>query len=167
MKQQEKKLNNRQWRLYVVLREAAIVRPGEWITKEEICETLSPDYPRHLEIVPDEYGRYPIRVEDIKLRSEHNSSAFRKLRADIKAINNDSDRVQKIILSSSKGYRLAIDDQEVRDAMERRRIAALKRLKAASTQIEKASQDGQCRLKIDGVGREYYEAFVRGENNGK
>ncbi len=170
MRQKEMKLNTRQWNLYLLLKDAATHRPGEWISKEEICERLSLDYPRHLEIIPDDEGKFPVQLEDIKLRPEHNSSVFRRLRADIKAINNDNERIQKIVLSCSKGYRLATNDKEVREMMNRRRNEALKQLKNVSNQIEKVSRDGQGRLKIDGVGREFYEAFPprteRGDDNG-
>lgn len=85
-------LNKRQVELYEFLKTASIRKPNEWIDKDFICNALYEYYPRMDE-----------------LSSEHNSTAYLTIRKDVRTINFS--RVEKLIVSSNKGYKIATEEE--------------------------------------------------------
>ena len=119
-------MNDRQWNLYNTLEE---ISKDKWITKEEICSILSTYYPRHVES-----------------NNEHNSSAYALIRIDVREINR-SDEVDKIIVSSKKGYKVATKE-EAANYIEKRFRRDLKALKLDWHLKNKYGLEGQ--ITIDG-----------------
>ncbi len=118
-------MNERQKELYTFLKEY----PNQWVSKEEISYQLYANYPRCYEV-----------------SSEHNSRAFALIRQDIRAINR-SDEVEKIIVSSKKGYKVATKKEAIR-YIERRFKRDLKSLKLDWLLKKKCGLEGQ--ITIDG-----------------
>ena len=135
-------LNARQWRLYNLLKE----RGGAWTKQREIAELL-PDL-------------YPIESE----QAFHDSGARQLMTCDIRAINK-SDVIQKIIISSAQGVKIAGRD-EARAYIAGKYSAAFKSLARAQKMERKAGLDGQARL-VFGSERGIIEAFIDGERAGK
>ncbi|MGN0804381.1 MAG: helix-turn-helix domain-containing protein [Candidatus Coproplasma sp.] len=130
-------LTTRQWALYNYLKD----RGDEW-TYQATCAA---------EI--DEYN-YDGN-EDFKLF--HDCHARHLMTADIRAIN-DSDVIQKIIISSAKGIKLA--NSEEFDRYIRKEIsAAVRRLMRAKRKAEKGSRDRQGRF-VFGSERDTVKAFI-------
>jgi hypothetical protein len=88
---QSSELNPRQWHLYNLLKTHS-KRFTTYMSKETIVTLLKKDY-----------------EPDFK-QTEHNSSAFAMLRADVKAIN-ESFVIKKIVVSNSDGYRLGTKEE--------------------------------------------------------
>lgn len=84
-------LTERQEVLYHYLIHRANIN-NNYNSKENICNVLNEWYPRHLE-----------------KSNEHNSLVFANLRKDVRAINFS--QVEKIIVSSPKGYKIATKDE--------------------------------------------------------
>ena len=128
-------LNARQWRLYNHLKENG----DTWEKQREIARSL-PDF-------------YPIREG----QPFHDSSGRLLMTKDIQEINK-SDKIQKIIISSAQGVKLANKEEALRfisckfsqvfDSLER--VRKLER---------KAGLDGQLRL-VFGREREIIKAFT-------
>ena len=85
-------MNERQERLYQFLLEKSST--NQYISKEEICYNLPEFYPRFEE-----------------KSTEHNSRAFSTIRNDVRAINRSD--VEKIVVSSKKGYKIATKDEAI------------------------------------------------------
>ncbi|MGI6607544.1 MAG: hypothetical protein ACOX1F_00995 [Erysipelotrichaceae bacterium] len=85
-------MNERQERLYQFLLEKS--HTNKYISKEEICYNLPKFYSREKES-----------------STEHNSRAFSKIRRDVRAINRSD--VEKIVVSSKKGYKIANKDEAI------------------------------------------------------
>lgn len=130
-------LTPRQWALYNFLKE----RGDEWTTQLDIAYALKNYYDVSFE--PDKF---------------HDSKARLQLTMDIRALN-DSDRIQKIIMSSSKGVKIANESEF--DAYIGREInAAVRRLMRAKRKAEKGNHDGQMRLVLNKE-RDTIEAFLK------
>ena len=130
-------LNSRQWALYNHLKEK-----GEEWTLQAFCAAAIPEYNYDGE-------------EDFK--DFHNSTARHLMTDDIRAINH-SDVIQKIIISSPKGIKLASKDDFA--GYLKRQYAALWRRKQRIDKIaKKGLTDGQLRL-IFGGEREIIHAFT-------
>ena len=81
-------LTTRQWNLYNYLKENTDI----YLTKEQIVANV------------DGYI-----YKD--WQNEHNQNAFRQLRDDIRNINSNQTRIQKIIISNKIGYKLATEKE--------------------------------------------------------
>lgn len=132
-----KALNNRQFRLYDYLKSNS----DKWLTQEQIARAL-PEY-------------YPIDTD----KDFHNYSPSRKrMSADIRVINN-SGIIQKTILSSSKGVKIATK-KEYQEYIKRMKKSALKRLAYVYSIEKKASKDGQFRITFGEYEKNVIEAFI-------
>lgn len=129
------KLNGRQWRLYNQLK----ARGDVWTKQKELAQML-----------PDLY------VWD-QAQPFHDSGARLLMTKDIRALNK-SDRVQKIIISSAKGVKLA-NKWEAEAFIAGKYSTALKGLEIARKMERKAGLDGQGRL-IFGAERPIIQSFL-------
>ena len=125
-----KDLNKRQKELYEWLLKASTI-DNNFKSKEFICTALSHLYPRFLEN-----------------SSEHNSKAFWTLRKDVRAINFSE--VEKIIVSSSKGYKIATKEEAER-YVKRRLKSSLVSLKLYWNIKHKMERDGQIDMNLHEV----------------
>lgn len=114
-------LNERQKSLYKFLIDKATT--NEFISKEEICTSLSELYPRNEEKT-----------------NEHASSSFSRIRKDVRTINGSD--AYKIIVSNHKGYKVA-NEQEAIDYLDRRFKRDLQSLKINWNLRKKIGRDGQ------------------------
>ena len=130
-------LNSRQWALYNYLKE----KGDEWTCQWQIA----------LEIPEYKYDG----KQDAALF--HDSTARKQMTADIRTIN-DSSIIQKVIISSSKGIKIA--NSEEFDLHTRKEImAAVRRLQRAKRKAEKGNRDGQMRLVFNSE-RDTVKAFL-------
>lgn len=130
-------LNSRQWALYNYLKE----KGDEWTCQWQIA----------LEIPEYKYDG----EQDAALF--HDSTARKQMTADIRTIN-DSSIIQKVIISSAKGIKIA--NSEEFDLHTRKEImAAVRRLQRAKRKAEKGNRDGQMRLVFNSE-RDTVKAFL-------
>lgn len=127
-------LNSRQWALYTYLKE----RGDEWTLQADIAAAL-----------PEYYFGTP--------KDFHDSPARMQMTADIRAIN-DSAVIQKVIISSSKGIKIA-NSEEFDRYIRKEIMAAVRRLMRAKYKAQKGSRDGQMRFVI-GSERDTIKAFI-------
>ena len=130
-------LTTRQWNLYNYLKENTDI----YLTKEQIVANV------------DGYI-----YKD--WQNEHNQNAFRQLRDDIRNINSNQTRIQKIIISNKIGYKLATEKE-----FESWKISQQKLIKRKLYRMgvidDKALKNNQMRLVEDGSNaRLYVESFV-------
>lgn len=130
-------LTPRQWALYNYLKE----RGDEWTTQLDIAYALK-DF-------------YDVSFENDKF---HDSRARLQLTMDIRALN-ESDVIQKIIMSGSKGVKIA-NESEFNSYIGREINAAVRRLMRAKKKAEKGNRNGQMRLVLHKE-RDTIEAFLR------
>ena len=130
-------LTPRQWALYRFLKEQG----DEWTTQLDIAYALSDYYDT-----------------DFDITRFHDSKARLQITMDIRALN-DSETIQKIIMSGSKGVKIA-NESEFNSYIGREINAAVRRLMRAKRKAEKGNRDGQMRLVI-GKERDTIEAFLK------
>lgn len=114
-------LNERQEALYKYLNIMSFT--NDYISKEQIAGRLYDYYPRYSET-----------------SNEHNSTVFAALRHDVRAINFSG--VEKIIVSSNKGYKIATKE-EAEAYIKRRLKSSLVSLKLYWTIKNKMDLDQQ------------------------
>lgn len=132
-------LTNRQWKLYEYLKE----RGDEWTTQYDTAVSLAT-----MSGYYTEFGD----AEDF-----HDSAARIQMTKDIRAIN-DSDVIQKIIMSSPKGIKLA--NKEEFDRYIRKEIgAAVRRLMRTKRKAAKGNLDGQMRIVFNSE-RDTIKSFI-------
>lgn len=131
-------LNSRQWALYTYLKE----RGDEWTTQLRIATDLL-----------EHYGSLDWNYE----KGFHDSPARMLMTADIRAIN-DSAVIQKVIISSSKGVKIA-NAAEFDRYIRKEIMAAVRRLMRAKYKASKGSKDGQTRF-VFGSERDTIKAFI-------
>jgi hypothetical protein len=129
------KLNARQWRLYNQLK----ARGDVWTKQRELAELLPDLYP----------------CEGVQ--SFHDSAARLLMTKDIQALNKSAS-IQKIIISSARGVKVA-NEAEAWAFIESKYSAAFKGLEAARRMESKAGLDGQARL-VFGAERPIIQAFL-------
>ena len=135
------KLTPRQWRLYNYLK----ARGDQWTTQAEIARDMFAKHGDYAHIIYD--------GEDF-----HNKAARYLMTDDIRKIN-DSGVIQKIIISSGRGIKLANDEEF--DLYIRKEIAAsVRRLLRAKRKAEKGKRDGQFKITFGEYEREVIEAFI-------
>ena len=130
-------LTTRQWNLYNYLKENTDI----YLSKEQIVANV------------DGYI-----YKD--WQNEHNQNAFRQLRDNIRNINSNQTRIQKIIISNKIGYKLATEKE-----FESWKISQWKLIKRKLYRMgvidDKALKNNQMRLVEDGSNaRLYVESFV-------
>lgn len=130
-------LTPRQWELYRFLKE----RGDEWTMQLDIACALSDHYDT-----------------DFDITRFHDSRARLQITMDIRALN-ESDVIQKIIMSGSKGVKIA-NESEFNTYIGREINAAVRRLMRAKKKAEKGNRDGQMRLVLNKE-RDTIEAFLR------
>ena len=130
-------LTPRQWALYNFLKE----RGDEWTTQLDIACALFDHYDH-----------------DFDKDKFHDSRARLQLTMDIRALN-ESDVIQKIIMSGSKGVKIA-NESEFNAYIGREINAAVRRLMRAKKKAEKGNRDGQMRLVLNKE-RDTIEAFLK------
>ena len=132
-------LTPRQWALYNYVKDMN----DTWTTQYGVARALS---------MLDGYYTDFENAEDF-----HDSLARMQMTADIRAIN-DSDVIQKIIISSPKGIKLA--NKEEFDRYIRKEImAAVRKLMRAKRKAEKGNRDGQMRITFNSE-RDTVKAFI-------
>lgn len=128
-------LNARQWRLYNLLKE----RGGEWTKQRDLARILSDFYPL------------------TEGQPFHDSGARLLMTKDIREINK-SDVIQKIIISSARGVKLA-NKEEAGQYIAGKYSAVFDSLERVRKLERKAGLDGQARL-VFGREREIISAFI-------
>ena len=137
MKKKEATLTTRQWDLYIFLK--TYYKEGVYISKQTICRNL----PQHYQIKDKE------------------TRTCRAIENDIRKINN-SDLIQKIIVSNKNGYKIG-SKEECEKYIEKRFLRDLKNLKLNWKLVDKVESDGQCRFTFGkGYERDYVETFING-----
>lgn len=132
----KKELNNRQWALYNYLK----MRGDRWTTQLSVARALA-----------QHYGYI------ISYANFHDSAARHTMTADIRTIN-ESGIIQKIIISSGKGIKLA-NEEEFSAYIGKEITAAVARLQRAKRKAAKGNRDGQMRIVL-GAERDTVKAFI-------
>lgn len=134
------KLTPDEWKIYNYLKE----HTGEWIMQKDIAKALYYHewYRTHYDGIP---------FHDTKVRKKI-TNAIRNL--------NNSPGIQKIILSSSKGVKIANKD-DIDKYIGRHINAVVARLNRLKLIAEKASRDGQYKITFGKYEREIIEAFPK------
>lgn len=135
-------LNARQWRLYNQLK----VRGDVWTKQRELAELLPDLYPCE------------------RAEAFHDSGARLLMTKDIRAINK-SDVIQKIIISSAQGVKLA-SKEEARAFIAGKYCTVFKSLERVRKMERKAGLDGQARL-VFGAERPIIQAFINETGTGE
>ena len=140
-------MNERQQKLYQFLLDKSST--NQYISKEKICYNLPKFYPRFEE-----------------KSNEHNSRSFALIRRDVRAINRSD--VEKIVVSSKKGYKIANKEEAIEfiNKRFRRDLSSLKTnwnlkrkvglnnqvkmekemLKVVKTYVERVGENEQCQM---------------------
>lgn len=130
-------LTPRQWALYNYLKK----KGDEWTTQlKTACDLL------------EYYGNLGDYFPNF-----HDCAARLQMTADIRAIN-DSDVIQKVIISSPKGIKLA-NSEEFDKYIRKEIMAAVRKLMRAKRKAEKGNRDGQMRITFNS-GRDTVKAFI-------
>ena len=132
------KLTSRDYRLYDYLKSVG----DTWVLQRDIAIALHDDFPYSEEDMGD----------------FHNSGCRHAITNSIRALN-DSDVIQKIILSSSKGVKIA-NESEFNSYIGREINSAVRRLMRAKRKADKGNRDGQTRIVFKSE-RDTIEAFIR------
>ena len=132
-----KELNSRQWALYNYLKD----KGDTWTCQWQIALEL-PEYKYDGE-------------QDAALF--HDSHARMQMTADIRAIN-ESSIIQKVVISSGKGIKLA-NSEEFDRYIRKEIMAAVRKLMRAKHKAAKGNRDGQMRLVFNSE-RDTVKAFI-------
>jgi hypothetical protein len=132
-------LTTRQWKLYELLKDNA----DKWLTQREIYERLK-----------DQYG-----TEENVDNNFHDSGVRYFMTIDIRRIN-ESGVIQKIILSTPQGIKIANEDEYKAYSINRwKSIKGM--IKRLAWKDHKAKLNGQMRLVFgDSMARDYFETFA-------
>lgn len=138
-------LTSRHWALYTFLKKYR----GIWVTQQFIYDKLIDFY--------KEYG--------VNENNFHDSFARQKIARDIVDLNN-SEKIHKIILSSSKGIKIA-SRSEYRHWSDLRWHSIGRMAKRLLVKDNKYKNDGQVRLILEegSKAREYFETFFKSVDN--
>lgn len=136
-------LNARQWALYNLLKN----NPDKYMTQLDIVCALHTHYDMTFAI-----------------HQFHDSNARHTLTKDIRAINN-SEVIQKVIISTSKGVKIA-SSEEFAQYINAEFAAIFRKLARTRKKAKKAGLDGQMRLVL-GNERDTIEAFADSINRMK
>lgn len=136
-------LTPRQWKLYEFLK-----KQNGWVTQYEIALNLEVEYP----------------CTQSEFEDFHNSNARKLITADIRAINK-SDVIQKMILSTGRGIKLATEEEATK-YIKSKYAAIFRQLNLARKLERKAGLDGQMRIVL-GSEREIVQAFTDSNAEGE
>lgn len=137
------KLTSDDWKIYNYLK----YHTGKWVSQERIAKALfGGDY--------DE--------ETIALGKDFHNTNIRKYITNSIRRLNESDTIQKIILSSSKGIKIAERD-EIDKYIARHINCVVARLNRLKLIAKKASRDGQYKITFGKYERQIVEAFPKEE----
>lgn len=133
-------IHTRQYNLYNYL-----VRKGdqEWTSELEIAKNL-------------DYG-YDYDHSDLKLF--HDSQARHRITEDIRALNK-SDIIHKLIISDSRGVKIA-NKQEIEKWLDRERARCLAKLSRLGKMARKVMNDQQYRITLTKYEKDIYETFLK------
>ena len=131
-------LNERQWAVYNLLKN----NPDKYLKQIDICLNL-----RHF------YSAYASSSKPF-----HDSNARQLLTKDIRAIN-ESGVIQKIIISNSKGVKIA-NEAEFEAYIKSEFAACFRKLQRIRQKARKAGLNGQMRFTFGGGERDTTEAFA-------
>ena len=135
----EKNLTPRQWKLYELLKGNS----DRWMTQQEIYNILK-----------DDYKGVEVGV------NFHDSMARINITNDIQQINQ-SQVIQKIILSTGNGIKIA-NEEEYRTYSSNKWKSLKRMISRLAWKDHKAKLDGQMKLIFgDSMARDYYETFVK------
>ena len=126
-------LTPRQWHLYEFLKQQT-----DWVKQKHISSSLP---------------EYSVAEKDTPF---HDTMARLNITNDIRAIKN-SDVIQKIIISSSKGVKIANED-DFGIYFDRKLKALKKQMKLLYKQLKKAQLNNQTRI-VYNLERDFIEAF--------
>lgn len=129
-------LTSRQWKLYEFLKSQ-----DDWVKQERISSSL-----------PDLYG-----TDETPF---HDTIARINITNDIRAIKN-SDVIQKIVISSAKGVKIATQD-DFGIYFDHKLKALKKQIKLLYKQLKKAQLNNQTRIVFNSE-RDFIEAFKEAE----
>lgn len=132
-------LNSRQWALYNYLKSMG----DTWTTQYGVAWSLSR--------LDGYYADYD------SAENFHDSNARKQMTADIRTIN-ESSIIQKVIISSAKGIKLA-NSEEFDRYIRKEIMAAVRRLMRAKHKAAKGNLDGQMRLVFNSE-RDTVKAFI-------
>jgi hypothetical protein len=130
-------LTTRQWKLYNFLKEQE-----DWVKQEHISSSLP---------------EYSVTEKDTPF---HDTMARLNITNDIRAIKN-SDVIQKIVISSSKGVKIATQD-DFGIYFDHKLKALKKQMKLLYKQLKKAQLNNQTRIVYNSE-RDFIEAFKEAE----
>ena len=136
-------LTTRQWTLYNFLKDQ-----DGFITQYELALALKTEYP----------------CTDEDFEDFHNSQARKVMTEDIRAINK-SDVIQKMIISTGKGIKLATE-AEASKFIRSKYAAIFRQLERARKLERKAGLDGQLKM-VFGSEREIVQAYVDSNGTGE
>ena len=132
------KLCSREWHLYRYLKD----RGNQWTTQEQIAKDLHDIYP------------------DIDFEKPfHDRRVRHEIGKDIRSLN-DSGMIQKVILSTPNGIKLATEE-EFDKYIGLQINSTLNRLKRLKKLAEKGSLDNQLKFILNGHERPVVEAFLK------
>lgn len=132
-------LNARQWKLYELLKQYHY----RWLTQYEIHQMMKGEYPDYIE------GEH-----------FHDSNARHFIGLDISRLNQ-SDVIQKIILSTSQGIKIA-NAEEYRKYSESKWRSIKRMISRLAWKDHKSRLDGQMKLVFgESMARDYYESFIK------
>lgn len=135
-------LNKRQWALYNFLKDHG----DTWITQHEVATLL--------------FASHGIYETELFMTTQefHFSNTRKLMTADIRAIN-ESAVIQKVIISSGKGIKIA--NKEEFDRYIRKEImSSVRRLMRAKLKAKKGNLDGQTRITFGQYERDTIKAFI-------
>lgn len=134
----ETKLSTAEWELYNFLK----ANSDKWVKQVEIAKALP--------------KIFPTTEED--LFDFHNSNCRKAITRGIRNLNSHP-TIQKIILSTGKGIKIATET-EYNAFIGRQINSAVRRLQRVKKLADKASKDGQMRITFNKE-RDYIEAFIK------
>lgn len=129
-----------QWKLYNYLKEKGDV----WTTQKEVAHALK-DW-------------YDVSLDD---NNFHDCKARLQMTVDIRKIN-ESSVIQKVIISSSKGIKIA-NEEEFERYIKKEIMAAVRKLMRAKQKLKKGELNGQYKITFGKNERNIIEAFLEND----
>ena len=136
----KKELNSRQWALYEHLKYLYMLNDSEWRNLKDLCNELK------------NFKEYHYK----ETANFNNTSARRIITDDLNILAN-SDIIQRVVLCTSKGIKLA-NSEEIERELSKQKISILKQINRLNKQYKKSVLNGQYRL-VFGKEKEIIEVF--------
>ena len=138
--ERKKELNSRQWELYKVLKYLYNEDENKWHNLKDLLNELK------------SFKEYHYK----ETANFNNESARRILTNDLNILAN-SDIIQRVVLCTSKGIKLA-NSEEIEKELSKKKTSILKQINRLNKQYKKSGLNGQYRL-VFGHEKEVIEAF--------